>query len=177
MGLLMDLGWPNKLRTPWQNVSSGEKCRADLLYSCPGFSQLFFSFLTFLLLFAQYGGAIDNSGTLTVKYGNFTGNSADEVRILAPIASALNLLYSCPGFSQLFFSFLTFLLLLAQLGGAIYNAGTLAVKYGNFTGNSANAVCIIAPHSQCPRHKILSPSLLYSCPGTRVVLEKLELSH
>jgi hypothetical protein len=37
----------------------------------------FFSFLTFLLLFAQHGGAIWNYGALTVKYGNFTGNSAD----------------------------------------------------------------------------------------------------
>jgi hypothetical protein len=44
------------------------------------FSQLFFSFLTFLLLFAQWGGAIRNNGTLTVKYGNFTGNSAIQVR-------------------------------------------------------------------------------------------------
>jgi hypothetical protein len=45
----------------------------------PGFSQLFFSFLTFLLLFAQYGGAIFNYGILTVKYGNFSGLSADHV--------------------------------------------------------------------------------------------------
>jgi hypothetical protein len=62
----------------------------------PGFSQRFFSFLTFLLLFAQYGGgAIYNDGTLTVKYGNFTGNSADDVCILAPTASALAAKY-CP---------------------------------------------------------------------------------
>jgi hypothetical protein len=50
-----------------------------------------------------------------------------------------------PGFSQLFFSFLTFLLLFAQRGGAIYNYGTLTVKYGSFTNNSADAVCVIAP--------------------------------
>jgi hypothetical protein len=56
-----------------------ESCRADLLYPCPGFSQLFFSFLTFLLLFAQWGGAIYNDGALTVEYGNFTGNSARQV--------------------------------------------------------------------------------------------------
>ena len=35
-----------------------------------------------------------------------------------------------------------------QDGGAIWNGGTLTVKYGNFTGNSANQVCILAPHSQ-----------------------------
>ena len=55
---------------------------------------------------------------------------------------------SLPGISQLFFSFLTFLLLFAQFGGAIYNDGTLTVKYGSFTGNSADNVCILAPHSQ-----------------------------
>ena len=60
------------------------------------------------------------------------------------------------GFSQLFFSFLTFLLLFAQYGGAIYNLGALTVKYGNFTGNSVDGwVCIIAPHSQCPYQKML----------------------
>ena len=68
--------------------------------------------------------------------------------------------YICPRFSQLFFYFLTFLLLFAQYGGAIYNAGTLTVKYGSFTGNSAAtyigiSVCIIAPHSQCPYKKML----------------------
>jgi hypothetical protein len=37
-------------------------------------------FLTFLLLFAQYGGgAIYNYGTLTVKYGIFTDNFASYV--------------------------------------------------------------------------------------------------
>jgi hypothetical protein len=52
---------------------------------------------------------------------------------------------------------LTFLLLFAQYGGgAIYNVGTLTVKYGNFTGNSVDGgVCIIAPHSQCPYQKML----------------------
>jgi hypothetical protein len=44
----------------------------------PGFSQLFFSFLTFLLLFAQYGGAIANLETMTVEHGNFTGNSVAD---------------------------------------------------------------------------------------------------
>jgi hypothetical protein len=48
------------------------------------------------------------------------------------------------------------MLLFAQYGGAIMNYGTLTVKYGNFTGNSADsAVCIIAPHSQCPYQKML----------------------
>jgi hypothetical protein len=41
-----------------------------------------------------------------------------------------------------------------QDGGAIYNGGgTLTVKYGNFTGNSADDVCILAPHSQYPYQK------------------------
>jgi hypothetical protein len=44
--------------------------------SLPGISQLFFSFLTFLLLFAQYGGAIANYGTLHVTLANFTRNQA-----------------------------------------------------------------------------------------------------
>ena len=45
--------------------------------------------------------------------------------------------------------FLTFLLLFAQNGGgAIHNEGTVTVKYGIFTGNSAAYVCILAPHSQ-----------------------------
>ena len=84
MGLLMDLGWPNKLRSPCQGVSlTREKLLAPAM-SLPGISQLFFSFLTFLLLFAQWGGAIYNEGTLTVKYGNFTGNSAYAVCIIAP---------------------------------------------------------------------------------------------
>ena len=60
------------------------------------------------------------------------------------------------GISQLFFSFLTFLLLFAQGGGAIFNYGTLTVKYGNFTGNSAEGVCVTAPHSsQCPYQNML----------------------
>ena len=50
-----------------------------LAISLPGISQLFFSFLTFLLLFAQIGGAIFNGGILTVEHGIFTGNSADLV--------------------------------------------------------------------------------------------------
>jgi hypothetical protein len=49
----------------------------------------------------------------------------------------------CPGFSN--FSVAIF----AQGGGgAIYNEWTLTVKYGIFTGNSADFVCILAPHSQ-----------------------------
>ena len=51
------------------------------------------------------------------------------------------------------------MLLFAQYGGAINNDGTLTVKYGNFTGNSADGgVCIIAPHSQCPYQKMLEIS-------------------
>ena len=60
---------------------------------------------------------------------------------------------SLPGISQLFFSFLTFLLLLAQIGGAITSYGTLTVEHGIFTGNSADNV--IAPHSQCPYQNML----------------------
>jgi hypothetical protein len=55
---------------------------------------------------------------------------------------------SLAGISELVFSFLTFLLLFAQGGGAIVNWGTLTVKYGNFIGNSADKVCILASHSQ-----------------------------
>ena len=85
MGLLMDLGWPNKLRSPCQRVSSDAGETSRTCYVLSRISQLFVSFLTFLLLFAQYGGAIWNGGTLTVKYGNFTGNSADgDVCVLAP---------------------------------------------------------------------------------------------
>ena len=105
------------------------------------------------MLFAQGpgGGAIYNEGTVTVKYGIFTGNSATYVCILAPHSQRSQLAIFLAGISQLFFSFLTFLLLFAQSGGAIANFGTLTVKYGNFTGNSANAVCILAPHSQRPQ--------------------------
>jgi hypothetical protein len=60
-----------------------ESCRANFLYPCLGFSQLFFSFLIFLLLFAQYGGAIINYGILTVEHCNFTGNYAKAVCIIA----------------------------------------------------------------------------------------------
>jgi hypothetical protein len=60
---------------------------------------------------------------------------------------------SLAGISQLFFSFLTFLLLFAQHGGAIANYGILTVEHGNFTGNFAEYVCIIAPRSQCPHRK------------------------
>jgi hypothetical protein len=111
-------------------------------------------FTTFLLfsnfsVAAQVGGAIANYGTLTVKYGNFTGNSAATV-IVPSLAIFL------PGISQLFFSFLTFLLLFAQRGGAIANYGTLTVKYGNFTSNSADTnVCVISPHSKCPYQTML----------------------
>ena len=44
--------------------------------------QPFLSLLTFLLLFAQYGGAIINYGILTVEHGNFTGNSATAVPVV-----------------------------------------------------------------------------------------------
>ena len=40
-------------------------------------------------------------------------------------------------------------------GGAIFNYGTLTVEYGNFAGNSAARVCILAPHSQYPYQKML----------------------
>jgi hypothetical protein len=51
-----------------------------------------------------------------------------------------------------------------QSGGAIYsNIGTLTVKYGNFTGNSAlYGVCNSAPHSRCPHRKEFPPNMLYS---------------
>ena len=78
-----------------------------------------------------------NYGILTVKYGNFIGNSATYV--------CVHLLCSWPGFSQLFFSFLTFVLLFAQNGGAIVNYGILTVEHGNFTGNSAQQVCYSLP--------------------------------
>ena len=79
---------PHRFRTVSHHFSTPSKRPGELsrrlAISLAGISQLFFSFLTFLLLFAQYGGAIYNSGTLTVKYGIFTGNSATYVCILAP---------------------------------------------------------------------------------------------
>ena len=105
------------------------------------------------------GGAIRNKGTLTVKYGNFTSNSASSVCILAPHRQRSQLAIFLPGISQLFFSFLTFLLLFAQYGGAIVNDGTLTVNYGNFTGNSANKVCVIAPLSQRSQLAIFLPDI------------------
>ena len=118
--------------------------------SLPGIFTPFLSFLTFLLLFAQYGGAIYNAGTLAVKYGNFTGNSASDVCVIAPHSQCpYQKMLEIPGRD-----FLTFLLLFAQAGGAIDNAGTLTVKYGNFTGNSADGgVCIIAPIASAPTKK------------------------
>ena len=68
---------------------------------------------------------------------------------------------SLPGISQLFFSFLTFLLLFAQYGGAIWNGGTLTVKYGNFTSNSAAGVCTLAPHRQRSQLAIFLPGNSY----------------
>ena len=56
-------------------------------------------FLTFLLLFAQYGGgAIYNEGTLTVTLANFTRNQANNVRVeaLARESCRADLLYSWP---------------------------------------------------------------------------------
>jgi hypothetical protein len=40
--------------------------------------------------------------------------------------------------------------------------GILTVKYGSFNGNSADWVCIIAPHSQCPIEK--------DCPRASCIL-------
>ena len=89
------------------------------------------------MLFAQWGGAIYNEGTVTVKYGNFAGNSAYNVCVIAPHSQRSQLVIFLPGISQLFFSFLTFLLLFAQDGGAISNYGTLHVTLANFTRNQA----------------------------------------
>jgi hypothetical protein len=121
------------------------------------------------------GGAIFvyPGATCNIDGASFVSNTAADVSRAAEDLESCraDLLYPCPGFSQLFFSFLTFLLLFAQYGGAIYNAGTLAVKYGNFTGNSAPGVCILASHSQ-------RSQLAISLPGIyRAVLEKLELTH
>jgi hypothetical protein len=90
---------------------------------------------------------------------NFTRNQAGSVSRAAPELSR-RLAISLPGISisQLFFSFLTFLLLFAQRGGAIANYGTLTVKYSNFTGNSADGgVCILAPHRQRSHLAIFLP--------------------
>ena len=60
-------------------------------------------FLTFLLLFAQFGGAaIYNAGTLTVTLVNFTRNQANpggyvRVEALARESCRADLLYSWPG--------------------------------------------------------------------------------
>jgi hypothetical protein len=98
-----------------------------------------------------------NSGTLHVTLANFTRNQANIGGYVSRAAPELSrrLAISLPGISQLFFSFLTFLVLFAQGGGAILNYGALTVKYGNFTGNSADVVCVTAPHSQCPYQNML----------------------
>jgi hypothetical protein len=94
---------------------------------------------------------------------NFTCNQAGESVSRAAPELSRRLAISLPGISQLSFSFLTFLLLFAQRGGAIFNTGTLTVKYGNFTGNSADTVCVTAPHSQCPYQKMLEiPAGIYN---------------
>jgi hypothetical protein len=115
----------------------------------PGIFITFLLFSNFLLLFAQSGGAIANYGTLHVTLANFTRNQADIYVSRAAPELSCRLAISLVGISQLFCSFLTFLLLFAQYGGAIYNNGILTVEHGIFTGNSADGVCIIAPRSQC----------------------------
>ena len=117
-------------------TSPNSQLPRNLLYSDPHFE-----LIVGCKNFPQEAGAIYNSGALTVKYGSFTNNSAGGVCIIAPHSQCSrrkglspNLLYSAPP--------------IEQDGGAIHNIGnigTLTVKYGSFTNNSAGSV-----RNSCP---------------------------
>jgi predicted outer membrane repeat protein len=80
----------------------------------------------------EYGGAIANSGTLTVQYGSFANNSACGGGAIYNNGGALTVEYGnftgnsagSDGTGR------------DAGGGAIMNNGTLTLEYGSFTGNS-----------------------------------------
>ena len=122
--------------------------RTDLLYPCPGTrtncntSALTAAGRSYLHRFQC--NLQHRWGFLRVQYCHGFRKSCSK----RPGELSRRLAMFLPGIFTTFLLFSNFLLLFAQNGGAILNYGTLTVKYGNFTGNSAANVCILAPHSQ-----------------------------